>query len=114
MNGPAIGLSAVLVAHSDLVFATRETYLLTPFSSFKLVTEGRASIALVGRMGIIKAKEALLFSRRITAEDLQQTGFVNQILDAEGNDGKFCETVLGEIQSRVGDDLVGSSILEIN
>lgn len=62
LNGPAIRLSAATVTHSDLIFATPETYLLTLFASLGLVTEGGTSVAFVRRVGIIKAKEALLFA----------------------------------------------------
>ncbi len=113
LNGPVIGLSAALIAHSDLIFATTETFLLTPFSSLGLVTEGGASITFVRRMGISKAKEALLFSRKITADELQQTGFVNKLFNTGKDQKKFRDAVLAEIQSLVGDQLVSSSILEI-
>lgn len=112
LNGPVIGLSAAMISHSDLIFATPGAYLLTPFSSLGLVTEGGASVAFVRRMGISKAKEALLFSRKITAEELKDTGFVNQIVDTPGDEG-FRESVLDELKSRIGDHLVGSSILDI-
>ncbi|OGM40664.1 peroxisomal D3 [Aspergillus bombycis] len=113
LNGPVLGLSAAVVAHSDFIFATPNAYLLTPFSSLGLVTEGGASLAFVRRLGISKAKEALLCSRKIPAEELQQVGFVNQVLDAGGDEERFREMVLGEIGSRFGDHLVGSSLLEI-
>ncbi|OGM46173.1 hypothetical protein ABOM_004844 [Aspergillus bombycis] len=84
LNGPVIGLSAALIAHPHLIFATPETYLLTPFSSLGIVTEGRSSIAFASSMGLSKAKEALLFSRWISIEELKQTGFVNQVFDTPG------------------------------
>ncbi|KAE8358596.1 ClpP/crotonase-like domain-containing protein [Aspergillus caelatus] len=101
-NGPVLGLSAAVIAHSDFIFATPKAYLLTPFS-----------LAFVRRLGVSKAKEALLSSRRIPTEELQQVGFVNQVLDAGGDEEKFREMVLSEIRSRFGDHLVGSSVLEI-
>ncbi|KAE8139949.1 ClpP/crotonase-like domain-containing protein [Aspergillus pseudotamarii] len=113
LNGPVLGLSAAVIAHSDFIFATPKAYLLTPFSSLGLVTEGGASLAFVRRLGVSKAKEALLSSRRIPVEELQQVGFVNQVLDAGGDEEKFKEMVLSEIRSRFGDHLVGSSVLEI-
>jgi peroxisomal 3,2-trans-enoyl-CoA isomerase len=113
LNGPVIGLSAALVAHSDLILATPSTYLLTPFSSLGLVTEGGSSIALVKRLGVSKAKEALLSSRKIPIEELVRTGFVNQVLDAGEDQERFREMALEEIQARFGDHLVGSSLLEI-
>ncbi|KAE8415950.1 ClpP/crotonase-like domain-containing protein [Aspergillus pseudocaelatus] len=72
LNGPVLGLSAAVIAHSDFIFATPKAYLLTPFSSLGLVTEGGASLAFVRRLGVSKAKEALLSSRRIPTEELQQ------------------------------------------
>ncbi|KAF7593694.1 hypothetical protein BBP40_010986 [Aspergillus hancockii] len=113
LNGPVVGLSAAMVAHSDFIFAAPRAYLLTPFSSLGLVTEGGSSLAFVRRLGISKAKEALLCSRKIAVEELLQTGFVNQILDAGGDEERFRQMVLGEIQNRFGDHLVGSSVLEI-
>ncbi|CAI7579364.1 hypothetical protein PCG10_001976 [Penicillium crustosum] len=95
LNGPAIRLSAATVTHSDLIFATPETYLLTLFASLGLVTEGGTSVAFVRR-------------------ELLQTRFVNQIADTPKGDGaKFREWVLWELESRVGDHLVKASILEI-
>ncbi|KAE8374389.1 ClpP/crotonase-like domain-containing protein [Aspergillus bertholletiae] len=112
LNGPFIGLSAALVTHSDLIFATPEIFLLTPFSSLGIVTEGGSSIALARRMGLSKAKEALLFSRRISIENLKQIGFVNQVLETAGED-EFKQRVLEEIHSYFGDNLNSSSVLEI-
>ncbi|ODM24433.1 hypothetical protein SI65_02023 [Aspergillus cristatus] len=112
LNGPAIGLSAAMIAHSDLIFATPEAYLLTPFSSLGLVTEGGASIAFVQRMGISKAKEALLFSRRITAEELLRSGFVNRILDPGKDEGRFQEMVKGEIEGAPGDREFGNQAVK--
>jgi peroxisomal 3,2-trans-enoyl-CoA isomerase len=36
MNGPAVGLSAALIAHSDFGYAPHG-YILTPFSSLGLL-----------------------------------------------------------------------------
>jgi len=110
-----VGLSAALTAFADFVYAAPHTFLLTPFSSLGLVAEGGASRALVQRLGITKANEALIMSKRISAEELLSTGFVNKIMEgvAPGEDDKFRDMVLHEIDERLGEHLVGDSLLGI-
>ncbi|KAK8126701.1 uncharacterized protein PG998_002460 [Apiospora kogelbergensis] len=112
LNGPVVGLSAALVAFADFVYCVPSTFLLTPFSSLGLVAEGGASRALVQRLGVSKANEALIMSRRIPSDELLQTGFVNKVLDAADSD-KFRAAVLHEIDERLGAHLVGDSLTGI-
>ncbi|KAJ5980105.1 hypothetical protein N7481_007403 [Penicillium waksmanii] len=117
LNGPAVGLSAALVAHADFIYATPHTFILTPFSSLGLVAEGGASRAFVERLGIAKANEALLMSKRIPCEDLVSTGFVNKVIQApsgnkDDSDG-FLKAVLHEVEERLGTHLNQSSLLKI-
>jgi len=111
LNGPAIGLSAAITAWSDFIYCTPSTYLLTPFSSLGLVTEGGASIAFISRLGISKANEALIMSKKITASELLQTGFVNAVFEEKGE--AFRERVLEEVEDRLGTHLVDNSLVEI-
>ncbi|EGS20722.1 D3,D2-enoyl-CoA isomerase-like protein [Thermochaetoides thermophila DSM 1495] len=115
LNGPVIGLSAALVAFADFIYATPQTFLLTPFSSLGLVTEGGACRALIQRLGPARANEALIMSKRITAEELERAGFVNKIFSevGKGEDEKFKQLVLNEINERLGEHLVGDSLLGI-
>lgn len=114
LNGPVIGLSAALVAFADFIYCTPHSFLLTPFSSLGLVAEGGASRALVQRLGPSKANEALIMSKRITADELLATGFVNKIFDCgKGEDDKFRRLVLQEIDDRLGNHLVGDSLTGI-
>jgi len=114
LNGPAIGLSAAIIAFSDFIYCVPHTFLLTPFSSLGLVAEGGASHAFVQRLGISKANEALLMSKKITSEELLQVGFVNKIFDCgKGEDEQFLKLVLQEIDDRLGEHLIGSSLIEI-
>ncbi len=46
LNGPAVGLSAALTGFGDFVYAVPHAFLLTPFTSLGLVSEGNASIGL--------------------------------------------------------------------
>lgn len=120
LNGPVVGLSAALVAFSDFVYAAPHTFLLTPFTSLGLVAEGNASVALVQRLGISKANEALIQSKRITCEELVHVGFVNKVIDVGGGkDGKsldsdkFLDEVLREVDDRMGDHLNADSMVKV-
>ncbi|KAH8673623.1 enoyl-CoA hydratase/isomerase [Xylariales sp. PMI_506] len=114
LNGPVVGLSAALVAFADFIYCTPHTFLLTPFSSLGLVAEGGASRALVQRLGVSKANEALIMSKRISSEELLQTGFVNKIFNTpKGDDLAFRAEVLKEVDDRLGEHLIGSSLIGI-
>ncbi|KAH7476017.1 hypothetical protein FOMA001_g11221 [Fusarium oxysporum f. sp. matthiolae] len=112
LNGPVVGLTAALIAFADFIYCARSTFLLTPFSSIGLVAEGGASRALALRLGPARANEALLMSRRIGSQDLERCGFVNAIFD-EGDDVKFRARVLQEVDERLGDHLIGDSLIGI-
>jgi Delta3-Delta2-enoyl-CoA isomerase len=112
LNGPVVGLSAALTALADFVYCTPSTFLLTPFSSLGLVAEGGASRALVRRLGPARANEALLMSKRITARELRDAGFVNEIFDVKDGEA-FRQRVVREVEDRLGEHLNGESLLEI-
>jgi peroxisomal 3,2-trans-enoyl-CoA isomerase len=111
LNGPVLGLTAGLIAHSDFIYATENAFLLTPYTSIGLVTEGASSIAFVRRMGTAKAKEALILSKRIDAQELLESGFVNKIFPSQP-DGSFRESVLAYVKDQFGDHLNGESMLK--
>lgn len=114
LNGPVIGLTAALVAFADFIYCTPSTFLLTPFSSLGLVAEGGASRALVNRLGIAKANEALIMSKRITAAELERCGFVNEVFQVEkGQDEEFRGLVMKEVEERLGEHLIGESLTGI-
>lgn len=114
LNGPAVGLSAALIAFSDFIYAAPHAFLLTPFTSLGLVAEGGASRAFVQRLGISKANEALIMSKRITAEEMLQVGFVNKIFQTGMNEQeKFLAEVLKEVGDRLGDHLNNDSLVKV-
>ncbi|KAE8148467.1 ClpP/crotonase [Aspergillus avenaceus] len=117
LNGPAIGLSAALIAMSDFIYAAPHTFLLTPFSSLGLVAEGGSSRAFVERLGIAKANEALIMSKRITCDELVGAGFVNKVISAPSgrtdDSAGFLGRVLEEVKERLGEHLSQSSLLKI-
>lgn len=114
LNGPAVGLSAALTGFADFVYATPHAFLLTPFTSIGLVSEGNASIGFVQRLGLPKANEALIQSKRITIDELVQTGYVNKVFKfGKDESDKFLEAVLKEIDERLGDHLNNESMVKI-
>lgn len=114
LNGPAVGLSAALLGFADFIYAAPHTFILTPFSSLGLVAEGLASHSFVKRLGIAKANEALILSKRITCDELVQCGFVNKVFDTKPNEQqKFLDLVLKEVEDRMGDHLVSDSMTKI-
>ena len=71
-------------------------------------------MAFVQRLGISKANEALIMSKRITSEELLQSGFVNKVFECgKGENEKFRGLVLDEIENRLGEHLIGSSLTKI-
>ncbi|RAL02728.1 dodecenoyl-CoA isomerase [Aspergillus ibericus CBS 121593] len=117
LNGPAVGLSAALTAMADFIYAAPHTFLLTPFASLGLVAEGGASRAFVERLGIAKANEALIMSKRLTCEELVAAGFVNKVIEApsgrsEDSEG-FLGKVLEEVEETLGAHLNQESMLKI-
>ena len=114
LNGPAVGGSAAIAAFADFIYATPETFIYTPFASLGLVAEVGTSRTLVQRLGISLANEAMLMGRKIPAKDLLRVGFVNKIIPvAGGEDEKFLDAVMVELEERLGQGLVDSSLLEI-
>ena len=114
LNGPAIGLSAALISFSDFIYATPHAFLLTPFTSLGLVAEGGASHAFVQRLGISKANEALIMSKRITSEELLATGFVNKVFETgKDQQEQFLGMVLKEVDERLGAHLSSESLVRV-
>lgn len=114
LNGPAVGMSAAVTAHADFIYCAPHAFIFTPFSSLGLVAEGGSSRTFVQRLGIAKAKEALIMSKRISAQELERCGFANAILDVKkGEDQLFKEKLLCEVHERLGEHLIGESLVKI-
>lgn len=52
-------------------------------------------------------------SKRITCDELVQTGFVNKVFGAEAGSPKFLEQVLHEVDERLGAHLNSDSLVKI-
>ena len=66
------------------------------------------------RLGISKANEALIMSKRISAEELLHVGFVNKIFDTGKDEHeRFLAEVVKEVHERLGDHLNSESLLKV-
>lgn len=87
------------------------------------MAEGVASVAFVRRMGLTKANEALLMSRKIGCQELVGCGFVNAVFAEGGGDPetgtggfsseRFLERVLTEVRDRLGEHLNRDSLVGV-
>lgn len=99
MNGPAIGLSAALCALCDIVYSMNDkVYLLFPFASLGLVTEGATSVTLPLKLGTSWTFESLMFSEPIRFDKLDGT-IVTKNYNMD-NAETFNETVLKDLKSK--------------
>jgi Delta3-Delta2-enoyl-CoA isomerase len=70
----------------------------------------------VQRLGLAKANEALIMSKRITCEELVATGYVNKVFNfgkGAGESEKFLDAVLTEIDDRMGLHLNQDSMVKV-
>lgn len=109
LNGPAVGGGAAwFTGIADIVLASTSCYLQIPFSALGLVPENGSAINFAQSMGVHRANEFFMFGRKLTADELENWGMVNQIFPAEGFQ-EHVKTFLDE-QLRVND---GKSMMEM-
>jgi len=95
------GIAAAYLGNFDFIYAAPGAWLSTPFSFLGITSEGVASSMFLERMGPAKAKEALIFGKKLTAQDLLACGFVNKIFDCKSED--FSNVVRAYVQSELKD-----------
>ncbi|KAI0093609.1 ClpP crotonase [Irpex rosettiformis] len=100
LHGPIFGIAATYLGHFDFIYATPEAYLSVPFSFLGLVSEGGSSVTFVKRLGLAKANEALLFGKKLTAQDMLEAGFINKIFPSQ-KDTDFHATVRNHVLSEL-------------
>ncbi|KND02641.1 uncharacterized protein SPPG_01729 [Spizellomyces punctatus DAOM BR117] len=106
LNGPVVGIAAALISHGDIIYAAESATLHAPFSSLAISPEGGSSFAFTQRLGYPKAMEALLFSRKFTAQELEAIGFVNKVFPLEGFQDNVRKTLLATIKTVVPASLI--------
>ncbi|GAC96385.1 potential enoyl-CoA hydratase/isomerase [Pseudozyma hubeiensis SY62] len=107
LNGPTVGLSAAILSHCDLVYAYDDFFLFTPFMSLALVAEGLTSVTFIKKMGLGRATEALLEGRKMSAQDLKESGFITRLYTKpptyDGKDKLATPPILDDVVKHVQD-----------
>lgn len=88
--GPAIGVGTTVLFHCDLVFATQDLMLKTPFVDLALVPEAASSLLMPRTLGTQRASGMLLLGEPMSAEDAYNAGLVNRIVPS----GELLSTAL--------------------
>lgn len=81
VEGLAIGIGTTLLLHCDFVYASPSARFMMPFINLGLVPEYAASFILPKLVGHVKAAELLMLGESFSAEDAQQMGLINAVLE---------------------------------
>jgi peroxisomal 3,2-trans-enoyl-CoA isomerase len=105
VQGPAVGIAVTLLLHCDLCFCTPQATFWAPFTRLALVPEFCSSTTLVETMGIAKANELLMLSKKIDAETALQWNLCSRIVnDCDTSGNPFHPNSLGSYMSREIDE----------
>ena len=80
VDGIAIGIGTTLLMHCDLVYASPEARLQTPFLDLGLVPEAGSSLIGPRIMGHQRAFEMLVLGEPFSAERAREAGLVNAVV----------------------------------
>ena len=102
MNGPAIGLSAALVALCDIVYSINDkVYLLYPFANLGLITEGGTTVSLPLKFGTNTTYECLMFNKPFKYDIMCENGFISKNFNMPSSNAEaFNAKVLEELRGR--------------
>jgi peroxisomal 3,2-trans-enoyl-CoA isomerase len=97
INGPAVGISVSTLGLFDGVYSSSSATFSLPFTRTAQSAEGCSSLTFPSLMGSLRAKELLLFDRKLTADEAQQRGLVTKVIDEkyfEEEKNKICQNIL--------------------
>ncbi len=83
INGPAAGVGLVLACFADIRFAVPNVKLTTAHGKLSLPAEYGLSWLLPRMIGLSKANELLLSSRKFTSDEAFEMGLIHRLVDAE-------------------------------
>jgi enoyl-CoA hydratase len=87
MNGHAIGLGATIALLCDIIFAVETARIGDPHVGLGLVAGDGGALVWPARIGLARAKEALLIGQPFTAAHAADIGLINYALPADQLDG---------------------------
>ncbi|KAL4253841.1 Enoyl-CoA hydratase/isomerase and chromodomain-containing protein [Abortiporus biennis] len=79
LNGPTMGIAAAYLGYFDFIYALPNAWISLPFSFLGIIAEAGSSATFVNRIGVAKANELLIFGKKMNAEELLASGFLNKI-----------------------------------
>ncbi|MBI3994097.1 MAG: enoyl-CoA hydratase/isomerase family protein [Candidatus Lambdaproteobacteria bacterium] len=97
INGPAAGLGLVIPLYADLRFAASSAVLMTAFSRRGLIAEHGSNWMLSRLVGLPRAMDLLLSSRKVTAQEALAMGLVNLVFP----DASFAQDVRAYVTDMV-------------
>lgn len=95
INGPAVGMGAVLTMWADLRFMADEAMFTMAFSQRGTVAESGSSCLLPRLVGPAVALDLLMSSRRVTADEALRLGLVNVVAPAAELVSRTREYIIG-------------------
>ena len=104
VDGPAIGIGATLLFHCDLVYASDNAKLQTPFTDLGVCPEFASSVTFPALLGSHKAAQMLLLGEPLMAEEALRFGLVNQLVDS-GSLDETVNAVVGKLSAKPDDSL---------
>jgi peroxisomal 3,2-trans-enoyl-CoA isomerase len=111
LNGPAVGGGAAwFPGIADIVLASNTAWLQCPFSQLGLVPENGSALSFAQSMGVHRANDFLMFGRKLTAQELLDSGMYNYVWDATGEEFQKKVVAFLEEQLSVND---GKSMMEM-
>ena len=84
LPGPAAGAGLSIALACDLRVASRSAFITTAFKNIGLSGDYGSSWLLTQLVGTARAKELFYTARRVSAEECERLGIVNQVFDDEG------------------------------
>jgi len=81
VNGAAIGVGTTMLAHCDLIVATKSARFVMPFTRLGLVPEAGSSLLFPQLLGHQRASAMLLLGDALDADAAFAAGFVYQVVD---------------------------------
>jgi len=80
VHGPAAGIGFSLAMASDMIVASETAYFQQAFTNVGLVPDGGAVFFLAQRLGVGRAKDLVMTSRRLGAREAFEWGVVNRLV----------------------------------
>ena len=84
VSGPAYGIAVTTLPLFDLIYASPEATLTTPFSSIGICLEGCSSVTFPSILGPSLTTRLLYLSETISLEEISRTALITEVLKKDG------------------------------